>query len=252
MDKLAVPRGLVVALVAAGILAAPASGGQLKAFSSDGDCEQAGGIVQVRAADVRPYVPMPFAIVGEATGTAQLFVTGGRCDNWVVDDRPPATLLFGLVAVVIERHGTSRSTTDLYDIWWFSNDSGWHSRLRALDFFSHRLDGIRFDVDRGPMGEAIAAHVSVPWSGSPFTVEAIVAAASPPEFETPSDHWYLGQHGEVHGRHDNRFFRASAVTAVVSAPPGSPLAEMMGAPSRLSPGLYGLFHASAETGLEAR
>ena len=217
-------RTALAALIAAGSLAATANAATPATMTAEGTCEQVGAVVLVDTARLRPYVPAGFPIAS-FLGRSPLMVTGGRCDPHSVDHRRSAPNTFGLVLALASHPDNPLDTNaHAYDLWWQNSERRTAEGYRRMGIRSERARGLAVSSNAGSwVFDASRAH------RFPAQVEVELGADVPgPALELTTHHWHDGRHGRVLIDPLHTGFGLDAGLGRVSAPAGSPLAEILG------------------------
>ncbi len=221
-----IPQRVVLLGMAVGALALPLPAAAEPVMTTSGTCTQT--VVEVLAITdrVRDWVPAGFPII-EAAGRSPMFFTGIRCDPHTVDGISEPTT-YGLASVhSTDPDGGFGPELHGYDLWWMSSTPAAAAGYTRLGVTNELV--AQMPINAGPSGGYFDALKA---SRFPFKVQTKTLPLPVPPGGVPVDfntfHWHIGDQGRVLMDPLHSAFTAYGGVGTVTAPAGSPVAELMG------------------------
>lgn len=210
-----------------------------RSYDTSGHCTIAGAFIKTDPDNVRPYLPEAFPPDVDPAGNATLQIEFFECAPFVVDGRDGPTRIGSTVTVGVVPHpGVETDNTEGvwgYDLWSADSRSDHHAAASRLGYNVPLVKQSTFDLTR--LGAVDRVTATVPYDYSPYAFELTAGTPPPTSIEHTGYHYHLGPHGLVEITYPLEILSASTGVATVTAAPGSPLAEILGAESRTSAGL---------------
>jgi hypothetical protein len=196
------------------------------------DCVQGAAGLAADGAEVRSRVPAQFELI-EAGDKALIFLYTVECSTWQVNGGSAGPNTTTAIAAFV--HGASGP--EAFDIYGTHSDRGVVKTYKKQLGLNYGRADATFDLT-SPLPGALALTSEVPYEKAPFAFSITGTETSPVGVEFPSVHWQLGSRGLVRHTYTHNPFHASGAFGEVTAPAGSPLADMMGAESASTGGTF--------------
>ena len=237
---------LAIGMLAIAVVA-PARAEPAGFSSSGGPCFQGALALAVPAKNLRPFVPSDFPLVG-AAGRATIFIYTVSCEAVSIDGGTPRDLTFtGVAAFVLPPDGSPG--VQAYDILMTVDDQEYFDHVTALGLEQGLVEvGFKTKKLAGPI---VSVSANTPWEHSPYSWTLVAVKPPPYGIPLPTVHWQDGALGRV--RTDDAHTNLILAPGVgrVTASPGSPLAQILGAESATGAGGILRFSYSQELVLGA-
>ena len=219
-------------LVITAVLAVATATAAAKPITLRADCVQGAAGLAADREEVRSRVPAQFQLI-EAGDQALIFLYTVECASWQVDGGEPRPNTTTAIAAFV--HGANGP--EAFDIYGTHSDRSVVKAYKQELGLSYGRAEPTFDLT-SPLPGALALTSEVPYSKAPFAFSITGTETSPVGVEFPSVHWQLGSRGLVRHSYTHNPFHASGAFGEVTAPAGSPLADMMGAESASAGGTF--------------
>lgn len=228
------------AIVAAALMVVAPAPGALgetdRSFETSGSCTIALLRPQTDPENVRPYLPDAFEPDVNAAGKAELQIELFECAPFVVDGGA-AVPNFGSTVTVRVDAPHDPNVAWGYDLWQVTSRSDFHAAASRIGYRAPLVKDSSFELTRIGVVDQVVA--SIPWGYSPYSLTMTAGDPPPVGIEFTGFHYHFGPHGliEIEYPLDNMSLNGGAAT--LSARPGSPLAEILGADSVTTWGVLG-------------
>jgi hypothetical protein len=242
-------RALVVAGIAASLLGAVPPSAPAAGFITATGCPHHQAFIEGDDDAVSAFLPEGYAPVRTSSGAPLLFVRAIRCDALGVDGKtePGIMATYGVVIETPDGRGCASASPfgslrgdfppicNWYLLGWLANDRRVVEWLRrgTPEVPAAYVPGLEFELgafDPAQGGAPFSFRAPAP-APSPFTIEAI-GRERPGELSVRGGYWVDTPDGTVKMAFSTDDLTSGDANGVVTAAPGSPLAELMGAGQR--------------------
>lgn len=229
--------------------AVPADLSGLRSFEETGrECWELVLFATASAADVRPFVPATYLMVGEP-GAVTLVVDGMKCVDLAVAGGKDGAGNVSDVGVLIEPPDGSGDLS-VYGLWQPTNREDHAARDRALGL--RTFDAPLLDVRGSPSGGVKTpgngrASFKVPWEANAYAADAQVGLVSPKTAPfTRTVWWHDSEKGTVRVTHTVSPADLYSAAGTVTAGAGSDMAKVLGGSGVQGAGAFWSFGIASE------
>lgn len=201
--------------------------------NSGDDCRNFLIIAPVTEENARKFVPAAFNLTVPPTA----FVELADCPGGSINGVPSGPFRIAEAAVFITPPDGSSFpplpavNSAIYLLWQLDTNADLSRLKRDAGFFGGLVPDIQLTVGPSDLLPLLAhGYANVPFSFSPYQLDANLTPDSPPAVPLPNDLWHVGPNGVVHTFND--IFQTQQILAgvgTITLQPGTALAELFGA-----------------------